>query len=161
VKKIDSGGQVAGRKSLEWIIEQLQCRCFSYEELQDVAERLCLHIKKMDACLEQSALMNQQFHELGMKRVAEVGAEFQMVMEAVVELLEDKRKREASSKARKAALALHSKPGNSNDKRATIRKMWASGKYSSRDECAEQECAGIPMSFSAARRALRNTPAPT
>lgn len=43
-------------------------------------------------------------------------------------------------------------------KRQKIREAWASGKYSSRDICAEQECAALGMSFSAARKALRNTP---
>lgn len=42
-----------------------------------------------------------------------------------------------------------------------IKKIWAAGKYSSRDVCAEQECAALNISFSTARRALRNTPEPT
>ncbi len=45
-------------------------------------------------------------------------------------------------------------------KRAAIRDIWASGKYSSRDICAEQECAALGMSFSSARKALRRTPGP-
>ncbi len=60
----------------------------------------------------------------------------------------------------KAANALHSKPGGNLEKQSAIRKVWASGKYSNRDLCAEQECAALDMSFSAARKALRNTPAP-
>lgn len=62
--------------------------------------------------------------------------------------------------ARKAADALHGKPGGSRDKQAQIRALWATGRYSSRDICAEQECAALDMSFSSARRALRNTPDP-
>ena len=46
-------------------------------------------------------------------------------------------------------------------KRESIRQLWASGKYTSRDFCAEQECSALNMSFSAARKALRNTPDPT
>ena len=46
-------------------------------------------------------------------------------------------------------------------KRQDIREIWASGKYSSRDVCAEQECAALGMSFSTARKALRGTPDPT
>jgi hypothetical protein len=60
--------------------------------------------------------------------------------------------------ARSAANALHNKPGGSRDKQDAIRSAWKSGKYSSRDVCAEQECAHIGMSFSAARKALRNVP---
>ena len=41
-----------------------------------------------------------------------------------------------------------------------IQKIWASGKYKSRDICAEQECAALKLSFSTARKALRNTPDP-
>lgn len=62
--------------------------------------------------------------------------------------------------ARAAANARHSKPGGSRDKRQQIRDIWGSGKYSSRDICAEQECAALGMSFSSARKALRGTPGP-
>jgi hypothetical protein len=62
--------------------------------------------------------------------------------------------------ARKAADALHSQPGGSRDKRVAIRAIWATGKYSSRDICAEQECAALSMSFATARKALRGTPEP-
>ncbi len=56
--------------------------------------------------------------------------------------------------ASKAASALHDKPGGSRDKQQQIRDIWAKGRYSTRDICAEQECAALNMSFSAARKAL-------
>lgn len=62
--------------------------------------------------------------------------------------------------ARKAADAKHSKPGGSRQIQNNIREIWATGKYSSRDICAEEECAALGISFSAARKALRNTPEP-
>lgn len=62
--------------------------------------------------------------------------------------------------ARKAANARHDKPGGSREKQEAIRAIWASGKYTTRDRCAEEECAALDMSFSAARKALRNTPDP-
>ena len=65
-----------------------------------------------------------------------------------------------SDKGRQAANALHDKPGGSRDKQKAIRDLWASGKFKSRDVCAEQECAALDMSFAAARKALRNTPRP-
>ncbi|WP_414450674.1 hypothetical protein AB4851_16400 [Burkholderia sp. 22PA0099] len=68
---------------------------------------------------------------------------------------------ERSDSARRAANARHEKPGGSRDKAAQIRAAWAAGKYSTRDICAEQECAALEMSFSTARRALRGTPDPT
>ena len=63
--------------------------------------------------------------------------------------------------ARNAANALHDLPGGSRDKRRQIREIWAKGNYSSRDLCAEQECAALNMSISVARRALNNTPEPS
>ncbi len=54
----------------------------------------------------------------------------------------------------------HSAPGGSRDKKNQIRAIWATGKYSSRDICAEQECSALGMSFKAARNALQNTPKP-
>ncbi len=62
--------------------------------------------------------------------------------------------------AKAAADALHDQPGGSREKQARIREIWATGKYSSRNICAEEECAALGMSFDAARRALRNTPKP-
>lgn len=62
--------------------------------------------------------------------------------------------------AKKAANALHNKPGGSREKQQQIQEIWASGKYSSRDRCAEEEYAALGMSYSAARRALTNTPDP-
>jgi hypothetical protein len=59
------------------------------------------------------------------------------------------------SHALKAVNSRHSKPGGNRDKQAAIRKIWATGKYTSKDICAEQECAALNMSFSAARKALR------
>lgn len=62
--------------------------------------------------------------------------------------------------AQKAANALHNKPGGSRDKQKAIREMWATGKYTTRNICAEEEYQGLNMSYDAARRALRNTPDP-
>lgn len=63
--------------------------------------------------------------------------------------------------ARRALEIRHNKPDGSRAKREQIRAIWASGKYSSRDACAEEEGAALGMSPSTARKALRNTPNPT
>ncbi len=68
---------------------------------------------------------------------------------------------EASHRGKSAVEARHNGPDGARVKQAKIRELWMSGKYSSRDVCAEQECAALNMSFSSARRALRNTPKPT
>ena len=66
-----------------------------------------------------------------------------------------------SQTARTAANAKHDQPGGSRDKQGRMRSLWASGNYSSRDICAEQECSALEMSFATARKALLNTPDPT
>jgi len=63
-------------------------------------------------------------------------------------------------KAKTAAKARHDKPGGSHDMQERMRAAWASGRFTTRDICAEQECAGLGISFSTARKALRNTPEP-
>lgn len=70
-------------------------------------------------------------------------------------------KQQASKRAKAAANALHDQPGSSREKQAAIRAIWATGKYKSRDLCAEQECAALDMAVGTARRALRGTPDPT
>lgn len=61
---------------------------------------------------------------------------------------------------KKAVEARHSRSGGSREKKDMIREIWSSGKYSTRDICAEQECAGLGMSYDTARKALRRTPNP-
>lgn len=70
----------------------------------------------------------------------------------------DASKLERAMKAQRAANALHDKAGGSREKAQKMRELWASGKYTSRDRCAEEECGALGMSFSSARKALRNTP---
>ena len=65
-----------------------------------------------------------------------------------------------SERARIIVNARHDKPGGSREKQRKIREIWASGKFSSKDLCAEQECAALEMSLSSARKALRNAPKP-
>jgi hypothetical protein len=62
----------------------------------------------------------------------------------------------------KGADSKHNQPGGSRDLAAQIRAVWAKGGFASREICAEQEWQGLGFgSFSAARKALRNTPDPT
>lgn len=82
-----------------------------------------------------------------------------MLQDAGAELMAERTAR--AKIGRDAANALHSKPGGNRDKQAAIRAVWASGKFSSRTLCAEEECASLEMSLDTARRALRNTPDPS
>ncbi len=70
-------------------------------------------------------------------------------------------KQQARKRGKDAADALHSKPNGSRAKQELIRAIWAGGTFTSRDRCAEEQCAALGMSFSSARRALRNTPDPS
>ena len=74
--------------------------------------------------------------------------------------IDSKKKIIISMKAKFAAETRHNKPGGNNSKTDKIREIWASGKYTNRDLCAEQECAFLNISISTARKALRNTPKP-
>jgi hypothetical protein len=65
-----------------------------------------------------------------------------------------------SEQNRKAANARHDMPDGSREKRRLIREAWASGRYASRDLCAQEEHFLLDMSFKTARAALRNTPPP-
>ena len=76
-------------------------------------------------------------------------------------LIEQFRRDTIAESARNAIESRHNKPNGSRDKQEQMRAIWATGRYSSRDICAEQECAGLGMSFATARKALRNTPNPT
>lgn len=69
--------------------------------------------------------------------------------------------REAKAAIGKAAAdARHSLPGGARDKVKAIRAIWASGKYSSRDRCADEEHAALDWSRNRARNALIGTPEP-
>ena len=63
--------------------------------------------------------------------------------------------------AKRLAEKLHDKPDGSRAKRARIKALWATGKYSSRSICAEQECGALNMSYDTARKALIGEPNPS
>lgn len=67
---------------------------------------------------------------------------------------------ERTRNAKKGAETRHSKPGGSRENQERIREIWSQGNFTNRDCCAEEECSALGMSFSAARKALRNTPDP-
>ncbi len=61
--------------------------------------------------------------------------------------------------AKKAANARYDQPGGTREKHEKLRAAWASGRYNSRNACADAECAALGMSYSSARKALKGTPA--
>lgn len=69
--------------------------------------------------------------------------------------------KKASNRGKTAADARHDKAGGSRSKAEEMRLLWASGRFTSRDRCAEEECGAVGLSYSTARKALRGTPDPS
>ena len=67
---------------------------------------------------------------------------------------------ERKIKAKKAANARHRQPGGSHEKKQELLGQWASGKYRSRNQCAEKVAPQIGLSCSTARKLLANVPDP-
>jgi len=64
--------------------------------------------------------------------------------------------------AKNAADVRHNLPGGSRDLKNQLLNIWATGKYSSRDICAEQEYSELGYkSLKTARNALLNSPDPS
>lgn len=106
-----------------------------------------IYIKMLQKALEKTHILNdvigkitEKEHELNVQIVSH-------------EKLLQKEKDDISRRARFAANKKHEPKNNAKNE---IKKVWASGKYTSKDLCAEQECAALGLSFSTARKALRN-----
>jgi hypothetical protein len=111
----------------------------------------------------QAVLMRESIDALRVEREQSAGLLDAVIPEALrtgIGLGLQSSKAKASRRGQVAAAALHDKPGGSRSKADAVRAAWATGNFESRDICAEQECAALGMSFSAARKALRNTPDP-
>jgi len=71
-------------------------------------------------------------------------------------LLTEIEKDKKSKIGRNAVNARHNKPGGSRDKKAEIRAIWATGKYRTKQICAEEEYAALGMSYDSAIKTLRD-----
>ena len=60
-----------------------------------------------------------------------------------------------SERARLAANARHDKPGGAREKQAMLLAEWKTGKYKTKDKCAEKAGRALGMSYDAARKVLR------
>ena len=108
--------------------------------------------------IERLRAEHQKFKALSYEKVAIQGVKQGLNIGA--KFMADKSKKEATERGKAAAEIRHDKPGQSRDKKYAIQAIWATGKYTSRDLCADQECAALNMAPGTARRALRNTPKP-
>ncbi len=134
------------KKAPEWLIPHL-------ERIAKLAS-LCLELEGSDykadpECPQREALPLLMFQLGGLVQSANLGEPFNDAMKKRADNI-------------KGADGKHNKPGGSRDLAEKIRAIWASGRFTSRDICAEQEWEGLRFgSMSAARKALRNTPNPT
>jgi len=147
----------AGYIDREKLPEILASSWAEQEMLSEENEKLCALVTDYQRALSVFAAENPEFpYEARfrlLKMLEEVGSEAATVIGRALKL-------QRSATARRIANARHNRPGGARDKQQQIRDIWATGKYTSRDRCAEEECAALNMSFSAARKALRNTPDP-
>ena len=174
-ESIDSITTESSFSSLNEHRQHIKDKQLSYEDLLDYATccRADLELYEFENNALRSLLKFQEalvsvyeeankIRETNLKEVLEI-SEFQKLVATTRRYLEGHGRGRATQKTvhgATAANARHAKPGGSREKQQKIRELWASGKYSSRDVCAEQECAALGMSFSTARRALRGTPDP-
>ena len=128
--------------------EMLEVSKSNYEWLESICNQYEQTLRSLGSALEQDR--------------ANVMSSSLILAKAITEELENAAakgaKLENQRRALKAANARHSAPGGSRDKKQSIQDVWMLGHYSSRDICAEEEYAALGFNtFSAARKALRNT----
>ena len=137
--------RIEGIRSLNLTTDELLHRLAQSESWSEFIET---QYEKLDALMQLYDDDLGAAHEQIKRRFAD--------MHAVIEATERKKKENAAN----AANALHSKEGGNRDKRKAIQNAWATGKFTSRARCAEQEADAIGMSYSTAIKALQNTPDP-
>ena len=126
----------------DYLIESMDA--ISYAELLREAEWLVSYTKKTNNKVLIEALSKQK-------------AEHQKWIKYCQKKDKERKTHKLSEQGKKGAAVKHK---TTNEAKNELKEIWASGKYTSRDVCAEQECAGLNLSFSTARKALRNTPDP-
>lgn len=120
---------------------------------------------RIEAELSAIKQANPSLDEL-MRQVAELKVGAQMMLEGLPDLyllieigVKGWKAIEAdkSETGRRGAEALHKE---NKGKREKLHEVWASGRYRTRDSCAEREHKNLDVSFATARRWLRRTPEP-
>lgn len=165
-------------KDISERVETLRAGGYSYESLlRQVAEVEQWAAELEDACEKQSEILDMQEQALEMRSDVETALRkviddlldglnlskdlLQRTRLGLPSLIEREVAAARSSSSKRGANALHDGPLGKRKAKDEIRKIWASGKYSNRDLCAEEECSALDISFSTARKALRGTPDPT
>ena len=130
-------------------VARLKKRKLPYDELLDLAATF-MSVYDEEAKAHQRTILSMK------EGAAQINEYAENLPEEIAKILLNER----SERARLAAIALHSQTGGSHDKQESMRKVWATGKYKSRTQCAEKEHENFGMSLATAIKALRNTPDP-
>ena len=117
-------------------------------------------VNKFSAWEDEAAKLYEELHDATVPEAEKYIKEHPPSAGAIAILILVTADKLHSDKAKHAANALHEKPGGSREKKCTIRDIWATGKYQTRQLCAEEECTALGSSYESARRALQNTPDP-
>ena len=113
---------------------------------------LMLEAKNIYIKILQKAMSNIDLLDNISKKTAEKKHELNVQIVSHEKLLQ----KERDDISRRSRFAANKKHEPKNNAKNEIKKIWVSGKYTSKDICAEQECAALGLSFSTARKALRN-----
>lgn len=143
LKAVNQGGKHALSVAGDYLIESMDA--VSYAEHLREKEWLISYSKKVGEKSLNEALQKQK-------------EEHSELINHYRNLDKEQITKKLSEQGKKGANKKHER---TNKAKQEIIKIWGSGKYESRDECAEQESSYLNISFSAARRALRNTPEPS
>ena len=144
-------------KDLKVLSQENALAAFASHRLMADYAALLLHQARESLALDQPDIEQvREILRLGILTIQIQRIAFSQVSKVGFEIS----KRRASNQGKIGSDGLHNKEGGSRWKVAEIQRIWCTRKYSSRDLCAEQECAGLDMSFSTARKALRNIPLP-
>lgn len=131
------------------------------ESMKRISPLIKTVIENADAWKAEAAALYEALHEADIHQAEKYIAKHPPSAGAIAFLILVTQDKFKSENAAMMANLRHSKPGGSRDKAQQMRELWASGKYTAKDICAEQECSALGMSFSSARKALVNLPKPT
>jgi hypothetical protein len=154
------------------------CGESSLDDYFDIVERMDTTPLDKTGCIKNGLLTALDTVDLAIYRHPAVAEDlkigFKVILLALIEAgahvvefdqterIEEAVRSRLSAQGRHAANCRHAKPGGTRELRDKIRTIWSSGKYKSRDLCAEQEWAELGFgSFKTARKALINTPPPS
>lgn len=124
--------------------------------LEQAALRICKEAG------EQEAAYRDLVKEYGVEKAEELAAKLLEVQarnhaDYVLEVISGEQ--QASSDEHREIINLrHDQPGGSREKRRRMRDLWATGNFSSKEECATKSHEALGMSFDTAIKALRNAP---